>query len=90
MFRPIKLQGYKDAFTVKAKNRRFEMVKKEVNGKNRNMIHITSLTSETGKEDGAITKLSDNEKIKYSLVGLSDEAIKELYVCLHHYLKNVL
>ena len=33
---------------------------------------------------------SENEKIKYSLVGLSDEAIKELYACIHHYLKNVL
>ena len=87
MYKPIKLQGYKDAFTIKAKNRRFAVVKK---CKNRNMIYITSLTSETGKEDGAITKLSENEKIKYSLVGLSDEAIKELYACLHHYLKNVL
>ena len=90
MYEPIKLQGYKDAFTIKAKNRRFAVVKKEVDGKNRNMIYITSLTSETGKEDGAITKLSENEKIKYSLVGLSDEAIKELYACLHYYLKNVL
>ena len=87
MYKPIKLQGYKDAFTIKAKNRRFAVVKK---GKNRNMIYITSLTSETGKEDGAITKISENEKIKYSLVGLSDEAIKELYACLHNYLKNVL
>ena len=90
MYKPIKLQGYKDAFMIKAKNRRFAVVKKEVDGKNRNMIYITSLTSETGKEDGAITKLSENEKIKYSLVGLSDEAIQELYACLHHYLKNVL
>lgn len=90
MYKPIKLQGYKDAFTIKAKNRRFAIVKKEVGGKNRNMIYITSLTSETGKEDGAITKLSENKKIKYSLVGLSDEAIRELYYCLHHYLKNVL
>ena len=63
MYKPIKLQGYNDAFTIKAKNRRFAIVKKEVDGKNRNMIYITSLTSETGKEDGAITKLSENEKI---------------------------
>ena len=51
MYKPIKLQGYKDAFTIKAKNRRFAVVKKEVDGKNRNMIYITSLTSETGKEN---------------------------------------
>jgi hypothetical protein len=90
MYKPMKLQGYKDSFTIKAKNRRFAVVKKEVDGKNRNMIYITSLTSETGKEDGVIAKLSENEKIKYSLVGLSDEAIKELYTCIHYYLKNVL
>ena len=35
MYKPIKLQGYKDAFTIKAKNRRFAVVKKEVDGKNR-------------------------------------------------------
>ncbi len=58
--------------------------------KNKNVTYTTSLTCETGKEDGAITKLSKNEQVKYSLVGLSDEAIKELYACLHHYLKNVL
>lgn len=86
----IKLKKYNDAFTVKGKNRRFAVIKKEIDGKNRNMIHITSLTSETGKEDGAVSMLSENEKIKYSLVGLSDEAIKELYACLHHYIKNVL
>lgn len=89
MYKPIKLQGYKDAFTVKAKNRRFAIIKKEVDGINRNMIYITSLVSETGKIDGVITKFSDNDKVKYSLIGLSDEAIRELYTCMHHYLKNV-
>jgi hypothetical protein len=86
----IKLQKYNNACTIKAKNRRFAVVKKEIDGNSRNMIYITSLTSETGKEDGVITKLSKNEKIKYTLLGLSDEAIKELYTCLHHYLRNVL
>ena len=30
MYKPVKLKGYKDAFTIKAKNRRFAVVKKEV------------------------------------------------------------
>jgi hypothetical protein len=89
MYKPIKLQGYKDAFTVKAKNRRFAIIKKQVDDKNRNMIYITSLTSETGKMDVAITKFSNNNKVKYSSIVLSDEAIRELYACMHHYLKNV-
>jgi hypothetical protein len=75
-YKPMELKKYEDAFTIKAKNRRFAVVKKEFDGKNRNMIYITSLTSETGKEDGVISKLSKNEKIKYSLIGLTDEAIR--------------
>jgi hypothetical protein len=47
-----------------------------------------TLTSIVTKEPGVGHALSDNEKIKYSFVGLSDEAIKDLYAALHHYIQD--
>jgi hypothetical protein len=88
MYRPRKIQVCSTATALKASNRRFLIIRKEKDDKTINMIHIKSLTAETGEELGAGSHLSINKKVKYSSIGLTDDAAKELYVCLHHYLKN--
>jgi hypothetical protein len=82
-----KIKRYNNAILVRSKNKRISIERIK---ENKNAIYITSLTSETGKGISAITKLSENEKIKYSLIGFTDEAIKDLYICLHRYINDIL
>jgi hypothetical protein len=51
-----------------------------------NVIHFKALVSDVGPGEGAKTEFSENGKIKYSYVGLTNDAVIELYVSLHHYI----
>ncbi len=55
-----------------------------------NVIFVKALTANAGKDPGVKHNLSNNEKIKYSALGLSDEALIELYMGLSHYVKNII
>ena len=87
----VKITVYPDAVKVKGKNKMVAVVKKEPKDPLHaaNVIFMKSLVAETGPEPGVKSELSKNGKVKHSWIGLSDEAIRELYACLHHYLGNV-
>lgn len=81
---------YKNAVLVKSKNKRLVVQKVNVEGGNQNTICFKSLTSETGADPGALHDLSSNQKVKYTKIGLSDQAILDLYAALEDYVKYVL
>lgn len=60
------------------------------NSKGINVLHFKAPTSKVGKESAVKSYLSENELIKNSLIGLSDEAILDLYVSLSCYVEEVL
>lgn len=79
------LTVYKNAIEVKMNNRRLTISNV---GNDKNSIVFKALTKHTGKEAGIYSKLSENEKIKFSKIGLSDDAIIVLYHALGEYLNN--
>ena len=81
---------YNDAVVVKSKNKRVSVFKSKIaNGtKEANVLRFVSLTSEVGKEPGAVSKLSENKKIKRTFLALSDHAIVDLYMALKFYIKE--
>lgn len=60
------------------------------NRKNNNILHFKSPTSKVGKEQGVRHFLSEDELIKNSIIGLSDEAVLDLTFALAHYVEEVL
>ena len=88
MSNSIKIQRYHNSVKVKGINRRINIFKQLKDDKEINTIYISSLVSETSKELGGISYLSTNNKIKHTLIGLSNDAIEELYACLHYYLNG--
>ena len=88
----VKVRIFKDAIAVRGTNRQTVVTKQERKSQfaAHNVVHLKSLVAESGPDAGVIYELSDNNKIKYSHIGLSDEAIVELYVTLGHYIKNVI
>jgi hypothetical protein len=79
-----KLTTHPNGVVLKSKNRRLSVIKTEKGVK----ITAISLTKETGKEKGAISELFQNDKIKYSAIGFSQEAIEELFYLLSKFLTN--
>ena len=77
-----KLTTHPNGIILKSKNRRLSVIKTE-KGVN---ISIVSLTKETGKEKGAISELFQNDKIKYSAIGFSQETLEELFYVLSKFL----
>lgn len=60
------------------------------NKKGINVLHFKAPTSKVGKEPAVKSFLSEDELIKNSLIGLSDEAIIDLTFALAHYVEEVL
>ena len=60
------------------------------NSKGINVVHLKSPTSKVGKESGIKSYLSEDELIKNSIIGLSDEAILDLHISLSLYVEEVL
>lgn len=78
----IHVRRFSNGTTLKFKNRRFAIFK-DIGNESVNRIHIKALTSEVGKEPGIQTILSSDEKIKETLLNLSEVALFELYISLH-------
>jgi hypothetical protein len=54
----------------------------------KNVIFLKSLTAESGLKPGVKHKLSKNKKLKISSIGLTDEALIELYMGMSHYIEK--
>ena len=72
---------------VKSSERSVAVVK---NSKGVNVIHIKGLTHLVGKEPAVKSFLTENELVKNSIMGLSDEAILDLTFALNQYVEEVL
>lgn len=81
---------YPDAVTIRGLNRNTAVVRREVTKEFEapNVIFLKALTSNVGKKAGVRHELSPNKKIKVSTMGLSDDALVELYMALGNYLKS--
>jgi hypothetical protein len=60
------------------------------NSKGINVVHFKTPTSIVGKELGVKSYLSEDELIKNSVIGLSDEAILDLHISLSCYVEEIL
>ena len=60
------------------------------NKKGINVLHFKAPTSKVGKEPAVKSYLSEDELIKNSLVGISDEAVLDLTFALNQYAKKIL
>jgi hypothetical protein len=60
------------------------------NKKGINVLHFKAPTSKVGKEPAVKSYLSEDELIKNSLIGISDEAVLDLTFALNQYAKEVL
>jgi hypothetical protein len=60
------------------------------NKKGNNVLHFKAPTSKVGKEQGVKHFLSEDELIKHSMLGLSDEAVLDLAFALNQYVQEVL
>jgi len=60
------------------------------NSKGVNVIHTKGLTHLVGKESAVKSFLSENDLVKNSIMGLSDEAILDLTFALNQYVEEVL
>jgi hypothetical protein len=58
------------------------------NNRGNNIIHFKSLTEDVGKEPGIRHYLSNDEKVKNSIIGLTDDSIIHLYSVLENYILN--
>lgn len=88
------IKHFANSTEYRTKNRRFTIIK-PVKSKddltlmeNQNLIHIKAMVSDVGPKPGVIHKLTHNNKVKESIIGLSDQAMFELYVGLNEYYKN--
>lgn len=60
------------------------------NSKGVNVIYTKGLTHLVGKEPAVKSFLSENDLVKNSIMGLSDEAILDLTFALNQYVEEVL
>ena len=95
MARTPHLTKFPNAIEFRNKNRRLSVVRREGkdekgDDKETNVLGFVALTSEVGIEPGVSHGLHAKDKIKYSEVRLSDEALLDLYWSLKYYLKDVL
>jgi hypothetical protein len=86
---------YPNAITFRNNNRRMSVERREGKDekgedKETNVLAFVALTAEVGKEPGVSHGLHAKDKIKYSEVRLSDEALIDLYHSIKYYLKDVL
>lgn len=72
---------------VKSSERSVAVVK---NSKGVNVIHVKGLTHLVGKQPAVKSFLTENELVKNSIMGLSDEAILDLTFALNQYVGEVL
>lgn len=92
----VSYTSYKNAINLKGKNRRYliqkPLIKDETLDYEKyskdNIIVIKSLTKDTSKNPGILHKLLCNDKIKQSVICLSNESIIELYETLGLYIKH--
>lgn len=88
----VQINKHPNAITVRGENREISIIKQKPS-KNKfatkNLLVIKSLTKETGYNMGVSGELSENGKIKTSFIGLSLDALIELYACIGHYLNGV-
>jgi hypothetical protein len=77
-----KLTTHPNGVVLKSNNRRIAVIKEEKGIR----ISVLSLTKYTGKEKGAISELFQNDKIKYSAIGFSQEALEDLFYVLSKFL----
>lgn len=83
---------YANGIVLKSHNRRITIQKHnfekfELDGA---AIQIKSLTKDTSDKKGAVSVLSKNKKVKYSFIGLSDEAVLELHAALSYHIKQIM
>ncbi len=89
MSRTKKVSIHPEGVFVKGNNRRIAIIKKTgTKDKAKNIIIMKALTAELTEHPGVRHELSDNKKIKYSFVGLTDEAVMDLHIALGEYLFN--
>lgn len=83
---------YENAIGIKANNRRINVVSRKSMDDNIDgiEIQIQSLTRDTTNKKGVKSFISDNGKVKYSFMGLSNDAAIELCVALSYYIKQVM
>lgn len=83
---------YLDAVKMRGLNRVITIVKmdppEDVPFAAKNVIFLKSLTAESGVKPGVRHELSKNKKVKISSMGLTDDAVLELYVGLSHYIEK--
>jgi len=88
-----KVTVYKDAVVVRGENNQVVVKQQKHDDKKKfianHVIHLKSLTKEAGHNPGVRTEISQNGKVKFTHIGLSDKAIVELYIALGHYIKEV-
>ena len=87
MKQKLRLQQFSNSTEVIAENRRFMIIKPVTNVETNelhknNLIVIKSLTKHTGIEPGAKSSLIRNDRVKKTIIGLSDEALFELHLTL--------
>lgn len=94
MSRNNTIKHFANSTEYRTKNRRFTIIK-PVKSKddltlmeNQNLIHIKAMVSDVGPKPGVRHNLTHNGKVKESLIGLSDQAMFELYIALNEYYKN--
>jgi hypothetical protein len=91
MARKVKTTVYLNAVNVRGENREIGVFKRKEEditeeSPAENVIHFKALISDVGPGEGARTEFSENGKIKYSYVGLTNDAVIELYMALHYYI----
>ena len=73
--------------TVKDTSRSVSVTKNRVGN---NVIHIKGLTSLVGKQQASAHYLSEDDLIKHTILGMTDDGILELSLALNYYVIEVL
>lgn len=73
--------------TVKDTSRSVSVTKNRVGN---NVIHIKGLTSLVGKQQASAHYLSEDDLIKHTILGMTDDGIIELSLALNYYVIEVL
>lgn len=94
MYIKPRVEQWNNSVTIKANRRRVEVgsfIAKEDNDETatgKNAIAFKALVSDVGAEPGVKHVLSDCNRIKRTVVYLTDEALLETYVALKHYFET--
>ena len=73
--------------TIKDTSRSVSVTKNRVGN---NVIHIKGLTSLVGKQQASAHYLSEDDLIKHTILGMTDDGIIELSLALNYYVIEVL